>query len=241
VCRCVNGKKQRVRCVCNRTWTTSLPRSKPGSYLPPRVEVPPTYCVSRRWSCRVVSCYELNVGAMPRCCHQQKEDQDPVWRGGRPAEPTPLLPPRLAPHRHRGYAPDLKSTESHTAPCNCHQQRRAARTPFVTQDEEPESGPTCAATPSPSRSPSPSKRASTVGPARPQPQPRGSFFHYFFIHLFTVSCPEPVFELGELSGSIKNLLLLVGSDELDTDLESTLPVRVVRVVRVVIAYVVAVT
>ena len=123
--RCVNQSG-----VCNRTWTTSLPRSKPGSYLPPRVEVTPTYCVSCRWSCRVVSCvvscYELNVGAMPRCCHQQKEDQDPVWRGGRPAEPTPLLPPRLAPHRHRGYAPDLLSSESHTAPCNCHQQRRAA-------------------------------------------------------------------------------------------------------------------
>jgi hypothetical protein len=30
-----------------------------------------------------------------------------------------------------------------------------------------------------------------------------------------------VFELGELSGSIKNLLMLIGSDELDTDLEST--------------------
>lgn len=39
---------------------------------------------------------------------------------------------------------------------------------------------------------------------------------------FTVKEGVNVFELGELSGSIKNLLLLVGSDELDTDLESKL-------------------
>src|SRR5688572_1436889 len=130
-------------------WTTSLPRSKPGSYLPPRVEVAPIYCVS---SCRVVSCFELNVAAMPRCCHQQKEDQDPVWRGGRPAEPTPVLPPRLAPHRHRGYIQQSRIQFYATATNSAVPHHICV----VTQEEEPESGPTCAATPSPSRSPSPS-------------------------------------------------------------------------------------